>query len=601
MRKLLLLLTSICFFTLLQAQVSKTVNVATAGTLSTLLTAADDTTITNLTVTGSIDSLDFVTLQNMMSLKVIDLNSVNCKSIPVKAFENSQNLISIIIPTSVNSIEDSAFSSCERLTSIIIPSSVTSIGAGAFSFCESLKSITIPSSIPSIKDETFSSCFSLTSIVIPSSVTSIGSGAFAYCESLASITIPSSVTSIGDGAFFDSGLTSITIPSSFTSIGVGAFYGCNSLTSITIPSSVTSISAGAFENCSSLNSITIPSSITSIGAGAFVNCSSLPSINIPSTLTSIGDSAFLGCSFLTSIVFSIPSSITAIGSYAFENCSSLISVIIPKSVTSIGDFSFYSCNHLNSIIIPSTVTSIGDFAFCFNNDLKSIYANPIMPVDLSIFSHAFGHVDTTTCYLYVPAGSLTAYESAPVWNSFQHIIEMDTLNADSTISLYPEANTMSIYVQTTGTWSATSSVPWLSFNPASGTGNDSLKIIALANPTDSIRTGIVTVSSNASVSLKSENTKTITVTQAAGTGYTTGFKNLKNDDLILFPNPTITSFSINNEGLSTVEIYSINGKLVVNTTVLGKEAVSVSKLSSGIYAVKIITDGSVVTKRLVVE
>jgi len=84
-------------------------------------------------------------------------------------------------------------------------------------------------------------------------------------------------------------------------------------------------------------------------------------------------------------------------------------------------------------------------------------------------------------------------------------------------------------------------------------------------------------------------------------GTTTDFTPIKNEDLTLFPNPTTSSFSINNEGSAKVEVYNLRSNLVLSTTVNGKEAISVSKLSAGIYVVKIITDGSVVTKRLVVE
>jgi len=78
-------------------------------------------------------------------------------------------------------------------------------------------------------------------------------------------------------------------------------------------------------------------------------------------------------------------------------------------------------------------------------------------------------------------------------------------------------------------------------------------------------------------------------------------KAVSEENITVSPNPTHTSFSINNEGLAKVEMYDLNGNLVLNTTVIGREAISVSKLNAGIYFVKIITPTSVVTKRLVVE
>ena len=65
MKKQLVFIICFCIGIGLQAQVSKTVNVVKAGTLSTLLTANEDSTVTYLTITGTIDSLDFITMSSM--------------------------------------------------------------------------------------------------------------------------------------------------------------------------------------------------------------------------------------------------------------------------------------------------------------------------------------------------------------------------------------------------------------------------------------------------------------------------------------------------------------------------------------------------------
>lgn len=199
-------------------------------------------------------------------------------SIGSSAFYNCI-LTSIVLPSSVTSIEQSAFASCTKLTSIVIPNSVTSIEVKAFRNCSSLTSIVIPSGVTSLESEVFYGCSSLTSIDIPSSVTSIEDCAFACCSSLTSVVIPSSVTRIYSNAFAScSSLASIDIPSSVTSIENGAFYKCSSLTAIIIPNSVTAIEYETFYGCSSLTSIDIPSSVTSIEDGAFYDCSSLTTV-----------------------------------------------------------------------------------------------------------------------------------------------------------------------------------------------------------------------------------------------------------------------------------------------------------------------------------
>ncbi|HEX7583948.1 MAG TPA: hypothetical protein VF373_04615, partial [Prolixibacteraceae bacterium] len=68
-----LLIICLCTTFLLHAQVSKTVNV-TAGSLSLALTNTEKSTITNLTLTGTIDARDFKTMRDSMTvLAEIDL------------------------------------------------------------------------------------------------------------------------------------------------------------------------------------------------------------------------------------------------------------------------------------------------------------------------------------------------------------------------------------------------------------------------------------------------------------------------------------------------------------------------------------------------
>ena len=243
---------------------------------------------------------------------------------------------------------------------------------------------------------------------------SIGNYAFSYCYSLASMTIPSSVTSIGNYAFsYCYSLASMTIPSSVTSIGDYAFNACYSLASITMPSSVTNIGASTFQYCSSLVSITIPSSVTSIGNYAFNTCYSLASITMPSSVTSIGNNAFYVCYSLASIT--IPSSVTSIGDYAFYSCYSLASITIPSSVTSIGNYAFQYCYSLASITIPSGVTSIGNYAFGGCYGMAEYHLLPTAPPILG--TNAFQSIQSE-CIIYVPTGSLEAYQTATNWSTY---------------------------------------------------------------------------------------------------------------------------------------------------------------------------------------
>src|ERR1035437_4691553 len=565
MRKLLLVITSICIVTMLQAQVSKTVNVVTAGTLSSLLTASDYYTINKLTVTGSIDSLDFVIIHDMSALTVLDLSEAICIRIPslnwnnslCEIWKSSNTLISIILPSSLISIGDNAFWDCKHLSFITIPSSVTSIELAAFYGCISLKSINIPASVTNIEDLAFNG---IDSIYVDSNnlVYSAMNGVLFNKAKTTLLYYPISIKG------------SYSIPTSVKEIKNYAFNYCNELTNISIPSSVTSIGFEAFSDCSGLTSIMIPPSVTSIGAYAFWGIDSIyvDSNNhvfsiIDGVLFDIQKKTLKYCPSSKQGSYSIPNFVDTIGNGAFHSCKLLTSIFIPSSVKYIDLSVFYGCNGLTSITIPSSITNIEGSVFFLDSTLQSIYAYPITPINLSNSYDVFFNVKTTTCILYVPIGSLAAYKTANQWQDFTHIVEMSGMwTTDSTILLSSVSNSsMTISVQTTGKWTVTSSVSWLSFSPSSGTGNDSITIIAQANPTDSIRTATITVSSDASVSLKSTNTnsKTITLTQAAGTGTTTGFTTGYNKDLSLYPNPATSSFTINNEGKAKLSIYDLQG------------------------------------------
>ena len=319
-----------------------------------------------------------------------------------------------------------------------------------------IKNVIIEDGVTSICGMAFYKYRGMTSVTIPNSVTSIGSEAFYQCYSLSSVAIPNSVTYIGSNAFEQSSLQSVTIPNSVTYIGESAFYNCHYLASVTISNSVTNIGNCVFAE-SGLTSVDIPNSVTSIGSNAFLNCSGLLSVTIPNSVTSIGKNAFCRCSGLRSVT--IPNSVTSIGESAFMECTSLCSMTIPNSLTSIDCYTFASCSGLNSLTIPSSVTRIGEGAFCYTG-LSSIIAESEIPPTLFFNEeyeniYMFEGVDKSTCILYVPIGSKSAYENDWGWNGFQNIVELgEEPNTD--ISVLDNA----IYVeQTDGRIGGTMDIP----------------------------------------------------------------------------------------------------------------------------------------------
>ena len=290
------------------AQVSKTVNI-TAGNLSVALTASEKQTITNLTITGSIDARDFKTMRdNMPLLAELDLSGVKVNA--YSGQEGTAGVTSINYPSNV--IPMWAFCTTKNvgknsLNSIKLPSSITSVGNWSLLNCTGLSSVIIPKSVLSVERSAFNGCTNMSSVVFesPSSLTYIDSMAFRNCDKLKTVTIPSTVSIIDYCAFYD----------------------CNELSSISFDSnsSLTIIEIYAFGQCSKLTNFSILPKVTTIGNFAFLGSNALISVDannpnyssIDGVLYNKEQTQLIYCPIRKSGNFNIPSSVTTIGEDAF--------------------------------------------------------------------------------------------------------------------------------------------------------------------------------------------------------------------------------------------------------------------------------------------
>jgi len=253
MKKTIFLLASVCIALFANAQVSKTIDIPTAGTLYKYLSKTERTTVTNLTLTGTIDASDFKTMRDSMTtLKILDIKSTNIAA----CFDsiNSKEYPENVLPEFSFYNPDNLSFTGNGLKAINLPLSITAIGESAFKLCSNLDSITIPSLVTSIESDAFDDCQGLAILNFsePSSVLTIGSGAFNDCSNLQSVCIPNTVKLIGSYAFNESSIASLTIGNSVTKIANDAFGYCTNLTSIKIPSSVTSFGDHAFSDLNNL-------------------------------------------------------------------------------------------------------------------------------------------------------------------------------------------------------------------------------------------------------------------------------------------------------------------------------------------------------------
>lgn len=116
----------------------------------------------------------------------------------------------IVIPSTVEYLGETydvtgickyAFSLCAELTSVVMPNTVEYIDQATFWWCDNLTDITFSQSLESIGDYAFYECTSLASIETPNSMKSIGVCAFSGCTELVSAIIGANVTNIDLEAF----------------------------------------------------------------------------------------------------------------------------------------------------------------------------------------------------------------------------------------------------------------------------------------------------------------------------------------------------------------------------------------------------------------
>lgn len=233
-------------------------------------------------------------------------DGIPVKYIKSKAFENNEQITSIIIPDTMVAIYEEAFLGCPNLTSVVIKGDSTVIHDWAFGNCGSLISVNMADGIKSIGHAAFINCTSLTNINLPFYLTSIKSLAFAGCTSLLNVMIPDSVTTIEYSAFSgcESLMGDLVIPDSVTSIGYEAFLDCKGLTSVTIGNGVSFIDNKAFGGCTNLTNVIIGDSVITIDMAAFGACTALKNIVIGGNVKQINKNAFYNCNSLTNVYYS---------------------------------------------------------------------------------------------------------------------------------------------------------------------------------------------------------------------------------------------------------------------------------------------------------
>jgi hypothetical protein len=170
--------------------------------------------------------------------------------------------------------------------------------------------------------------------------------------------------------------------------------------------------SSSFRYCAAVETISVPKSIQAIGANTLTGCYVLRWFTVPDGVVSLPNECIRNKYAMRGV--SLPKTVTTYGTYALGIGASLQSLAIPGGVTTISSGMLYSNSALSRLIVPASVTLISDNAFCNCNSLAEIHFRATEPPTLAGTS-AFAN--TGSCPIYVPQGSLEAYQAADKWKS----------------------------------------------------------------------------------------------------------------------------------------------------------------------------------------
>lgn len=214
--------------------------------------------------------------------------------------------------------------------SYVIPDGTLAVGGAAFASCYDLEAIILPASVQTLEDRAFQSCWGLKSIKLPDQLNSIAPATFLDCSRLKSIECDSSFFKSIDGVLFTADLkTLVCYPQ-------GRY--CENYV---IPDSVIKMAKEAFSsNLSySCEKVTLPKSLTEFDTKTFYFHESLKWIECDNEHYKSIDGVLFTADCKTLVYYSqgredsqyiIPDTVVKIGTGAFDNLYKLRKIIVPK-------------------------------------------------------------------------------------------------------------------------------------------------------------------------------------------------------------------------------------------------------------------------------
>lgn len=260
-------------------------------------------------------------------------------------------------------IGEDTFKDYKAITKVIIPEGVAAIRRGAFAGCTYLKEVVLPDSLETVEDNAFENC-DIRYIRLPKNLKNLTSKAFYPNNKDVYIDVHPDNKYLHkfNGALYNANMTIL-------------IYVPKHINKFSIPRTVEYIERRAFAECCKLESIDIPDKVACIGVEAFRGCTRLHTVKFHSDDTMIFDGAFEYCVNLSYI--NLPANMQHIHPNVFACCYKLDAVVMPDKLKIIHSRAFYDCPALTIVKIYSNdIEEICLHAFdhCPNADLE-IYKN----------------------------------------------------------------------------------------------------------------------------------------------------------------------------------------------------------------------------------
>ena len=358
---------------------------------------------------------------------------------------DENTLVKLIIPEEIEGlpvtrIASEAFYNIDNIIEVVLPSTIKEIGERAFNNCKKLEKINLPSGLERIESYAFGAT-ACTAIWIPATVIYYGYGIFpsnlTYVEieegatifpplsgtNIKDITIPSSVKIIPAYAF-PSTITEVVLPEGLERIEEWAFDECNKITSIKLPSTIKFLGSSCFYGVP-ITQLELPEGIEELESGCFRG-TKIEELYIPKSVKKIGS---IGCSWidhkytLKKITFACDLTQDVINTdYPIIESPAMWLYDYPEEDENLSDWQVHNFKHRVELVFEDSVKTIaGIERSTFSGPFKSIdFGNGIERIEQGAFGVAVENVILPPTLKFLGSNRFTEVKNVTIQSDFEY-------------------------------------------------------------------------------------------------------------------------------------------------------------------------------------